>query len=161
MITPSPTPSAKKRYPRRNLDQRFDCFDEGCEECEVCKYRNFTDWAESVCGSDGTIERNTRIESYLKDQAESIQQKEKWAEQEMMKKYEESERKLQEVRALIYDDTMGLHRQNKELKRKLRIAKAAFTWMTKQEHLTFAECSLAEKWVWIAQEALLDINKSL
>ena len=80
------TPTAKKRYPRRNLDQRFDCFDEGCEECEVCKYRNFTDWAESVCGSDGTIERNTRIESYLKGKADSIQQAEKWAEKEMMKK---------------------------------------------------------------------------
>jgi len=80
MSTPNPTPSAKKRYPRRHLDQRFDCFAEGCEECEVCKYRNFTDWAESVCGSSGTIERNTRMESYLKDKDDSIQQ----AEQRMM-----------------------------------------------------------------------------
>ena len=43
-----------------------------------------------------------------------------------------------------------LEHQSKELQRK----DEALEWMTKQERLTFAECSLAEEWVDRAREAL-------
>lgn len=36
----------------------------GCEECVVCKYRNFIDWAESV--GTGVIQYDKFIESYNK-----------------------------------------------------------------------------------------------
>ena len=48
------------------MRERFDCFDEGCGECEVCKYLNFLEWAEGCAPAGSTIERNEKIEEYLK-----------------------------------------------------------------------------------------------
>lgn len=44
-----------------------DCADEGCEECDVCRYLNFLDWAGQVRPSDvaSTMERNAAIEAHL------------------------------------------------------------------------------------------------
>lgn len=40
--------------------------DGGCEECDVCRYLNFLEWAGSVGKPDGsTIQRNDAIEEYL------------------------------------------------------------------------------------------------
>jgi len=62
-------------YTEKILADRFDCFDEGCTECEVCKYFDFTDWAKAVGKPEGsTIERNIRIETYLRDKETSIHQ---------------------------------------------------------------------------------------
>lgn len=43
-----------------------DCANEGCEECDVCRYLNFLEWAGSVGKPDGsTVERNEQIEAHL------------------------------------------------------------------------------------------------
>ena len=52
----------------------FDCLGEGCGECEVCKYLSFLDWASEVAPSGSTIERNPKIEKYLKEK-EQIEQR--------------------------------------------------------------------------------------
>lgn len=41
--------------------------DGGCEECDVCRYLNFLEWAESVAPAGSTIERNEEIERYLRE----------------------------------------------------------------------------------------------
>lgn len=44
-----------------------DCGDEGCEECDVCRYLNFLEWAGSVGKPDGsTIEHNAAMDEYLR-----------------------------------------------------------------------------------------------
>lgn len=41
--------------------------DGGCEECDVCRYLNFLEWAGQVSGGvPSTIERNPEIEAYLR-----------------------------------------------------------------------------------------------
>jgi hypothetical protein len=55
-------------------DTVFDCFDEACEECTVCKYLNFREWAEGCAPSGSTIERNPLIEDYLKRKATNLHQ---------------------------------------------------------------------------------------
>jgi hypothetical protein len=41
--------------------------DVDCEECDVCRYLNFLEWAGSVGKPENsTIERNTEIEAYLR-----------------------------------------------------------------------------------------------
>lgn len=50
----------------------WDCFGDGCEECEVCKYLSFREYAESVAPSGSTIERNIKIENYLKKQKQKL-----------------------------------------------------------------------------------------
>jgi hypothetical protein len=40
--------------------------DGGCEECDICRYLNFLEWAGSVGMPGGsTIERNDEIEAYI------------------------------------------------------------------------------------------------
>lgn len=41
--------------------------DGGCEECDVCRYLSFLEWAGSVGKPDGsTIQRNEEIDAYLR-----------------------------------------------------------------------------------------------
>lgn len=44
-----------------------DCGDEGCEECDVCRYLNFLEWSGQVAPSDipSTVARNEIIEAHL------------------------------------------------------------------------------------------------
>lgn len=46
--------------------KEFDCFGDGCGKCEVCEYLNFREMAEGCAPSGSTIERNEKIELYLK-----------------------------------------------------------------------------------------------
>ena len=62
----------------------FDCFNEDCEECSVCKYLNFREWAESVAPSGSIIERNSLIEDYLKRKEIALTQTHNNALQEAM-----------------------------------------------------------------------------
>ena len=39
--------------------------DGGCEECDVCRYLHFLEWAGSVAPAGSTIERNPAIERYV------------------------------------------------------------------------------------------------
>lgn len=41
-----------------------DCGEEGCGQCDVCRYLNFLEWCGQV-SSGGTIERNPEIEKHL------------------------------------------------------------------------------------------------
>lgn len=42
--------------------------DGGCEECEVCQYLNFLEWASNVSGGvPSHIEKNERIERHFKE----------------------------------------------------------------------------------------------
>ena len=47
----------------------FDCGEEGCGECEVCKHLDFLDWAYSVAPAGSTIERKPEIDKYLKEKS--------------------------------------------------------------------------------------------
>lgn len=48
-------------------EKEFDCFDFICGECEICRYLDFIDNAQSVGTVEGTeIQRNTKIENYLR-----------------------------------------------------------------------------------------------
>lgn len=44
-----------------------DCKDEGCEECDVCRYLNFLEWAGNTAPRDipSSIQRDANIEAYL------------------------------------------------------------------------------------------------
>jgi hypothetical protein len=42
-----------------------DCGEEGCGECDVCKYLAFLEWAESVATDDMTIQRDADMEAYI------------------------------------------------------------------------------------------------
>ena len=44
----------------------FDCFEDGCGECEVCEYLSFREWAEGCAPAGSVIERSEIIEDYLK-----------------------------------------------------------------------------------------------
>lgn len=61
----------------------FDCdwnnqsgMPNGCADCEVCKYFYFLDFAESVCSSSGTIERNIKLDYYT--ELKTIEEKQDW-----------------------------------------------------------------------------------
>ena len=54
-------------------DKVFDCFDEGCEECTVCKYLNFREWAEGCAPAGSSIERNQLVDDYLKRKHQQLQ----------------------------------------------------------------------------------------
>jgi hypothetical protein len=44
-----------------------DCGEEGCEECDVCRYLDFLEWAGCVGKPDGSvIQRDDEIEAYLR-----------------------------------------------------------------------------------------------
>lgn len=52
------------------LNAKFDCgwripSDRGCDECRVCRYLNFREWAEGVAPTGSSIETNVTIERYL------------------------------------------------------------------------------------------------
>lgn len=51
---------------------KFDCEQDGCGECVVCKYLDFLDRAQAVAPMNSTIERNPLIEKYLKIKDEKI-----------------------------------------------------------------------------------------
>ena len=44
-----------------------DCGEDGCGECDVCRYLNFLEWCGQVAPRDvpSTIERNVMIEAHL------------------------------------------------------------------------------------------------
>jgi hypothetical protein len=47
--------------------RKKDCGDEGCGECQVCRYLNFLEWAGQVGGGvDSKIERNAELDAYIK-----------------------------------------------------------------------------------------------
>jgi hypothetical protein len=39
--------------------------DGGCEECDVCRYLNFIEWAQAVAPPGSTIERDVEMEAYV------------------------------------------------------------------------------------------------
>ena len=41
-----------------------DCGQDGCGECDVCRYLDFLEWCGQVA-SGGTIQRNPEIEKHL------------------------------------------------------------------------------------------------
>lgn len=41
-----------------------DCGAEGCDDCDVCRYLNFLEWAGQV-SSGGTIQRNPEMEKHM------------------------------------------------------------------------------------------------
>lgn len=47
------------------MEEKFDCVDEGCGDCEICKYLEFLDWASSVAPLGSTIQRNEKLDNYL------------------------------------------------------------------------------------------------
>lgn len=46
----------------------FDCFNEGCGECEICEYLDFLDKASSTAPDGSTIEYNEKLDDYIKRQ---------------------------------------------------------------------------------------------
>lgn len=45
-----------------------DCGDDGCGECDVCRYLHFLEWASSASGGVASyIQRHTRIERHIKE----------------------------------------------------------------------------------------------
>jgi hypothetical protein len=44
-----------------------DCGEDGCGECDVCRYLDFLEWAGQVAprGEHSVIERNATIETHL------------------------------------------------------------------------------------------------
>lgn len=52
--------------------KEFDCFEDGCGKCEVCEYLNFREMAENCAPSGSIIERNEKIERYLKRKDEEV-----------------------------------------------------------------------------------------
>jgi len=50
------------------MEKRFACdLDEQCTECEVCEYLEWIEWAQQVVPPGSRIERNEKIEQYLRD----------------------------------------------------------------------------------------------
>lgn len=48
------------------LTRRLSCKGEGCEECQMCRYLNFLEWAGQVSGGvPSTIQRNPKLEAIL------------------------------------------------------------------------------------------------
>lgn len=57
------TPSS----PTQEEREITDCGDEGCAECDVCRYLDFLEWAGSVGKPDGSvIQRDEVIEAHLR-----------------------------------------------------------------------------------------------
>lgn len=77
-----------KQKEREKIDGRkarwFDCdwnndtiFQNACEQCAVCKYSNFLDFAHSVGKPEGsTIQYNRQIDEYLK--LKTLEEKQRW-----------------------------------------------------------------------------------
>lgn len=49
-----------------DLGSFSDCGGDGCEECDVCHYLGFLEWAGMVAPAGSTIERNEPLEAYLR-----------------------------------------------------------------------------------------------
>lgn len=47
--------------------RKFDCGDDGCGECVVCKYLDFLDFAHNTAPAGSTIEYNKFIDKYVKE----------------------------------------------------------------------------------------------
>ena len=44
----------------------FDCGGDGCDECQVCEYLNFLEWAGSVSGGvPSVIDRKPELDAYI------------------------------------------------------------------------------------------------
>jgi hypothetical protein len=48
------------------MTRRIDCNGDGCEECQMCRYLNFLEWAGQVSGSvPSTIQHNPKLDARL------------------------------------------------------------------------------------------------
>lgn len=46
--------------------RRLDCKDQGCGECQMCRYLDFLEWAGQVAGSvPSTVQRNPKLDAIL------------------------------------------------------------------------------------------------
>ena len=51
------------------MTRRIDCGDEGCGECQMCRYLNFLEWAGQVSGGvPSVIQRNPKLDAILAKQ---------------------------------------------------------------------------------------------
>lgn len=54
------------------MTRRLDCKGEGCEECQVCRYLNFLEWAGQVSGGvPSVIQRNPKLDTIIDRQIEA------------------------------------------------------------------------------------------
>lgn len=57
------------------MTRRIDCNGEGCEECQMCRYLNFLEWAGQVAGGvPSTIQRNPKLDARIAAQAMEARQ---------------------------------------------------------------------------------------
>ena len=76
-------------------DKVFDCFEDGCGECTVCKYLDFIDWAESVGKPEGsTIKRNELVEDYLKRKQQDISSRDTYWKERMKSAVEKKQKQV-------------------------------------------------------------------
>lgn len=48
------------------MTRRLSCKGEGCEECQMCRYLNFLEWAGQVSsGVPSTVQRNPKLDAIL------------------------------------------------------------------------------------------------
>jgi hypothetical protein len=48
------------------MTRRIDCHGEGCEECQMCRYLNFLEWAGQVSGGvPSIIQRNAKLDARI------------------------------------------------------------------------------------------------
>lgn len=52
------------------MKQKYDCEQEGCGECKVCKYLEHLEFASSVAPQGSTIERDVELDKYIKKKYE-------------------------------------------------------------------------------------------
>ena len=48
-----------------NTKDYSDCGDDGCGECDVCKYLEFIEWADGCAPDEASIERDPVIEAVI------------------------------------------------------------------------------------------------
>jgi hypothetical protein len=48
------------------MTRRIDCGDDGCGECQMCRYLNFLEWAGQVSGGvPSVIQRNEKLDARI------------------------------------------------------------------------------------------------
>jgi hypothetical protein len=48
------------------MTRKIDCKGAGCEECQMCRYLNFLEWASQVSsGVPSTIQRNAKLDALI------------------------------------------------------------------------------------------------
>ena len=51
------------------MTRRIDCKGDGCEECQMCRYLNFLEWASQVSGGVPSVtQRNAKLDAILAKQ---------------------------------------------------------------------------------------------